>query len=50
VKHTALDAVGARFATRVITDLTAPVSAELGERARAALTEAGVELAESSAL
>jgi len=44
VKSTALDAVGLGFETRVFTDLTIPVSAELGELAEAELTAAGVEL------
>jgi nicotinamidase/pyrazinamidase len=44
VKHTALDAVRAGFATRVLTDLTAPVSPELGEQARTELAASGVEL------
>ena len=48
VKHTALDAARLGFATRVLTDLTAPVSPELGEQARAELAAAGVELAESA--
>lgn len=47
VKHTALDAARLGFATRVLTDLTAPVSPELGEQAREELAAAGVELAES---
>jgi len=50
VKHTSLDAVGAGFATRVLTDLTIPVSPEQGEQARAQLTAAGVELADSTAV
>lgn len=48
VKDTALDAVRAGLTTTVFTDLTAPVSAELGESARAALREAGVQLRASS--
>lgn len=44
VKDTALDALGAGLATRVLTDLTKPVSEELGEAARAALRDAGAEL------
>jgi nicotinamidase/pyrazinamidase len=47
VKHTALDAARLGFATRVLTDLTAPVSPDLGEQAREELAAAGVELAES---
>jgi nicotinamidase/pyrazinamidase len=50
VKHTSLDAVRAGFATRVLTDLTIPVSPEQGEQAQAELTAAGVELAVSSAV
>ena len=49
VKRTALDAVGLGLDTRVLTDLTIPVSPEQGEQARAELTAAGVELAPSSA-
>lgn len=48
VKHTALDAVRHGFATRVLTDLTAPVSAEQGVAARAELSTAGVELTPSA--
>jgi nicotinamidase/pyrazinamidase len=47
VKHTALDAVRLGFATRVLTDLTAPVSPELGRQAREELAAAGVELTAS---
>lgn len=47
VKWTALDAKALGLDTRVLTDLTVPVSPELGERARAELVAAGVELAES---
>ncbi|PFG44254.1 nicotinamidase/pyrazinamidase [Isoptericola jiangsuensis] len=50
VRRTALDAVTAGFATRVLTDLTAPVSPELGERARTELAAAGVTLTPSTAL
>lgn len=50
VKHTSLDAVRAGFATRVLTDLTIPVSAHQGEQARAELTAAGVELTASAAV
>lgn len=49
VKHTALDATRLGFSTRVLADLTAPVSPELGERAREELAAAGVELADSGA-
>ncbi|MCA5892934.1 isochorismatase family protein [Isoptericola sp. NEAU-Y5] len=49
VKRTALDAVGLGLATRVLTDLTIPVSAEQGEQARAELAAAGVSLAPSTA-
>ena len=47
VKETALDAQELGFATRVLTDLTVPVSPELGALARERMTEAGVELVES---
>ncbi|MCK9794776.1 isochorismatase family protein [Isoptericola sp. 4D.3] len=49
VKRTALDAVGLGLATRVLTDLTIPVSPEQGEQARAELAAAGVELTPSTA-
>ncbi|GAB3088641.1 isochorismatase family protein [Isoptericola nanjingensis] len=49
VKRTALDAVGLGLATRVLTDLTIPVSPEQGEQARVELAAAGVELADSAA-
>ncbi|MEU2201482.1 isochorismatase family protein [Isoptericola sp. NPDC019482] len=48
VKRTALDAVGLGLQTRVLTDLTIPVSPEQGEQARAELAAAGVELAVST--
>ncbi|WP_278235284.1 isochorismatase family protein [Isoptericola sp. AK164] len=48
VKFTALDAERHGFETRVLTDLTAPVSAEQGEQAHRELTRAGVELATSA--
>ena len=48
VKDTALDAVKAGLRTTVFTDLTKPVSAELGQKAREELKEAGVELTSSS--
>ena len=47
VKHTALDAVQFGFQTRVFTDLTAPVSKELGEAAEAEMRNAGVQLRRS---
>jgi len=49
VKRTALDAVGLGLDTRVLTDLTIPVSPEQGEQARAELAAAGVVLAPSTA-
>jgi len=49
VKRTALDAVGLGLETRVLTDLTIPVSPEQGEQARAELAAAGVDLAPSTA-
>lgn len=48
VKDTALDAVRAGLTTRVLQDLTAPVSAELGAAARQAMSEAGVQLVRST--
>ncbi|UNX55537.1 isochorismatase family protein [Georgenia sp. TF02-10] len=47
VKETALDAQRLGLRTRVLTDLTIPVSPELGAQARAEMSAAGVELAES---
>jgi len=47
VKETALDAVRAGMSVRVLSDLTAPVTPEQGEAARAQLREAGVEIAPS---
>lgn len=47
VKATALDAHGLGIATRVLTDLTVPVSAELGAAARSELVAEGVHLADS---
>jgi nicotinamidase/pyrazinamidase len=44
VKHTALDAVNLGFKTRVLTDLTAPVSEELGRLAEEEMLAAGVTL------
>lgn len=43
VKETALDALKAGFVTRVFSDLTVPVSEELGIEARKEMDEAGVE-------
>ncbi|MFE4464997.1 isochorismatase family protein [Oerskovia sp. NPDC056781] len=48
VRATALDAHALGLATRVLTDLTVPVSAELGEAARVELAAAGVELVRST--
>ena len=50
VAQTALDAQAAGFATRVLTDLTEPVSPQLGEAARVRMVAAGVELSESGAI
>lgn len=50
VKDTSLDAKRLGFTTRVLSDLTAPVSEELGAAARQALAEAGVEQVDSSRL
>ena len=47
VKETALDAVKAGMSARVLSDLTAPVTPEQGELARAQLREAGVEIVPS---
>ncbi len=47
VKATALDAVAAGYRTRVLTDLTVPVSAELGAVAREEMAAAGAELVSS---
>ncbi|MDR1634464.1 MAG: isochorismatase family protein [Bifidobacteriaceae bacterium] len=49
VAETALDAVREGFATRVLLDLTAPVSAELGAAARSRMASAGVSLQRSDA-
>ena len=46
VRDTALDAASKGYQVRVLTNLTEPVSPELGEAAKAKLVEAGVELAE----
>lgn len=48
VKATALDALDARLDVRVLTDLTVPVSPELGAAARVELAAAGVQLATST--
>ncbi|MDO4411803.1 isochorismatase family protein [Cutibacterium sp.] len=48
VKDTSLDAQKLGFATRCLTDLSEPVSPELGEAAVAAMTNAGVTVTTSS--
>ncbi|PHP53135.1 isochorismatase family protein [Actinomyces ruminis] len=48
VKETALDGVRGGYRVRVLTDLTAPVSPEQGQAARAAMAEAGVALVPSA--
>lgn len=48
VLHTALDALAAGLRTRVLTDLTVPVTPEQGAAARDRLREAGVELVPSA--
>lgn len=48
VRATALDALTEGLTTRVLTDLTVPVSAEQGEAARRDLATAGVTLLDSS--
>ena len=50
VRATALDALGERLTVRVLTDLTVPVSPELGAAARVELAAAGVELVTSTRL
>ncbi len=50
VKATALDAVGLGLRTRVLTDLTVPVTPEQGAQARAAMAAAGAELVASTEL
>jgi len=50
VKATALDAVGLGLHTRVLTDLTVPVTPEQGAQARAAMAAAGAELVQSTEL
>ena len=47
VKDTALDAVRQGYRVRVLTDLTEPVSPELGHAAQADMRAAGIELAAS---
>ena len=47
VAATAIDGTKLGFLVRVLTDLTVPVSPELGEIARQSMTDAGVELAPS---
>ena len=47
VKETALDAVGLGMSARVLSDLTAPVTADQGELAREQLRAAGVEIVPS---
>lgn len=49
VKETALDALAAGFSARVLMDLTVPVSEELGEHARMAMSSAGAQLIASDA-
>jgi len=49
VRATALDSLAAGWPTRVLTDLTVPVTPEQGARARAELAAAGVDLARSDA-
>ena len=48
VRATALDAVRLGLRTRVLTDLTVPVTAEQGAKARSEMAAAGAELIESS--
>lgn len=50
VKATAIDAVALGLRTRVLTDLTAPVSAEQGEMARQAMAAVGARLTTSTDL
>lgn len=47
VRDTALDAASKGYQVRVLTNMSEPVSPELGEAAKAKLVEAGVELAEA---
>jgi nicotinamidase/pyrazinamidase len=48
VKATTLDALALGLRARVLTDLTVPVSPELGEKARAEMAAAGAELVPSA--
>lgn len=50
VRATALDALAAGLRVRVLTDLTVPVSAELGAAAREAMAAAGAQLVVSGEL
>ncbi len=50
VKATALDAVTEGLATRVLTDLTVPVTPEAGADARTEMAAAGVQLVDSTSL
>ena len=50
VKATALDALALGLRTRVLTDLTVPVTPELGEAAREAMAAAGADLVASTAI
>ena len=50
VKRTALDAARLGLATRVLTDLTIPVTPEQGAQARTEMTAAGIELLDSTTL
>ncbi|GCE75549.1 isochorismatase family protein [Cellulomonas biazotea] len=50
VRSTAIDAVGLGLRTRVLTDLTAPVTPELGAAAREQMRAAGAELVASTDL
>lgn len=47
VKDTALDGARLGFAVRVLTDLTEPVTPELGRAAREAMAQAGIEMLRS---
>lgn len=48
VAQTALDSERAGFATRVLSDLTEPVSPELGEKAREEMRAAGIDILPST--
>lgn len=48
VRATTLDAIGEGLRARVLTDLTVPVTPELGEQARADMAAAGAQLLPSS--